>query len=277
MYCVYGGALRQLARCSEARWAFFFGLQLAEKFESPQDIARICQKLIWLEAAEGDFNEAGRKAQEALAHHAMLDDCHGIGRILVDQGILYSLNHEFSKARFCFESSLRRIPFSDTQYLFTVHHELALSYWGTGDQASTFAHIEKARHFIPDNTARSKVLWFEAQIRRELGEDTCSTFEEIVKFCLDVENILDAVLATAELVNSYLRSGRLGDAIATGRSIKDLAFSLDSRLAATAAMEIYRSSINGSIELRLVQEAIQKISKAAGHASRPAIDQSVTL
>ena len=279
LYSVYGGTLRQLARLSDARWAYFFGLQLAERFDSLSDVASISQKLTWLHVADGDLHSASLRAREALALHAMLDDRHGIGRMLVDQGILFSLQNEFSKAKLCIKAALRHLPFSDKQYMFAAHHELAITSWENGERLSAFRHIEEARKFIPDRTAKSKLLWFEALVvKQEEDADTSTIFEEILDFCLEVGDLLDAVLAAAELIQSYVKAGKLEPAITIGSSIGEIAFKLDSRLAATAALDIHRSCLKGSIELDLVQSSIIKISKVAGRhlKSRPAtndIDQ----
>lgn len=259
---VAGSSLRLLWRLEEARRVIHSGLKLASALGDDRSLGSLLQRIGYVIADTGDFEEALRMADMAAARYMRAGEHQALGPALIDQGIwLYNLGRLKESMRI-HRAALQLLDPEERRNRIAGFQYLSLSCLQLGDLEDAYAFLRRAREETGEaaDWAGSKLDWLEGNILCELGElekaeallaGAMEHFKEV--------HLGEAALLTCDLIKVRLLQGQYLPAYETAREMLTLLEPLkDNEIISAAIADLLRNGQAG-LTLALVENVNAQI------------------
>jgi tetratricopeptide (TPR) repeat protein len=264
LYSIYGAALRRLNRLQEAEHAYWLGKKIACSTSHLPDEAEITQRQTWVLAARGRFPDAVSKSTLALSLHTIANDRGAIGRVLVDQGILFHYLSQSQRSDLFLERARDYLVKDDS-----INFATSVMYEALNAQASkkwrvVLTKVKVLKQYDLGPTFSIKVRWIEVRslIGANLLEEAESQLRQIVEYCFSTQQLLDAALGAAELARILIAQGKTVEVVEIAEILRPHVYSMkEGGIAEAAATDLYRSAATGRLSLTIVEKVVNDIKK----------------
>jgi hypothetical protein len=245
----YGVTFRQLDRLGDARWAFFTAACFSSDFVLQ---ATILQKLAWVEECDGNSAMALANLRQASGIFTELAAWNKVGKVLVDQAILFFQRENNTAALECATLALTKLDSIEYENIFIAHQVQALSHQALQTPTEAFKSLSAAKKIAKhcSKAARIRYVWLDANLRRDLmhPSEAAVVFAEATTFFNESGDVMSELLATLEFANCHLLAGNHAIVITTAVALKRFAFKANSRLVDSIIMDVYRTGLEGKSE-----------------------------
>ncbi|MEM7586844.1 MAG: hypothetical protein AAF560_25870 [Acidobacteriota bacterium] len=257
---IYGSARRVRGRYPATARAFRVGLDLARRHRLGRTNAELLQRASYLLRDLARFESALVMLNEAVVLYVELESEVGIGKALVDRGMMLTALGEHYRAIRSLEqaSSLLEGSLPRTQY--TAFYCLAYACEQQGDLDAAERHLQVAIRMpgLEEGFFRGRLLWLRGTLTLRRGEHKRA--EALLRRAREVlgvtENPGQIALVSLDLLDSVLAQGEVAEACALACDMASLLEAFETRpLAGEAIAKLIRPALAGRLSRAAVAEA----------------------
>ena len=209
LWCgVTGSCLRLMLRYDDAMETLNEGLECALESDDLAMAGDLHQRLSMVWWATMHFDEALQENCRALAMHAEAANPIGMGRSLVDRGIVLGSQGLFQRSTDCFARGLEELPGSELRHKATALHGIGHNLLEQGHRTEAKAYLEEAEELPLDPLNQAKLIWVTGKALCDKG----SYESGLLRLHRATETLCDlapncGIIANIDLVAAYLQKG----------------------------------------------------------------------
>ncbi len=267
---IFASARRLKGRFSTAARAFRLALDLARRHRLREDTARLLQRASYLLKDFGQFERALVCLREALEIYVGLGCDIGIGKTLVEQGLMLTGLGDHKTATQVLSQALRYLNGNEARlprYHFAAYQYLAIAFEQLGELDAAEARLEEATGIsgLENGFYSAKLRWQQGTLAFKRGD--CRRSEGLLraarKALAATENPGQEALVSLDVLDVLLAQGKLEEACSlAGDMARLLDCFEDDRLAARAIVRLIRPTLAGKLSRAIVAEARADLEKA---------------
>ena len=266
---VFGSARRVKGRFTSASRAFRLGLELARGHGLRLETAQLLQRASYLTRDLGHCDRGLLLLREALEIYIDFDSRQGIGKTLVDRGMLHAYHGQHTEAVPVLQRALEVLDGTAAEIPRThlsAYQVLTYAFEGLGDLEAAEAHLEKGvRDFGSQHRVdQAKLRWLQARLAFRRGD--LLRAEVLLRAAWPIltesENALQEAMIIIDLVATLLSQGMLREACVLAHGMAKLLTRFrGNRLAETAIVQLLRDAAEGKLTLEMLEETRAKLEK----------------
>ncbi|MCP4660149.1 MAG: tetratricopeptide repeat protein [bacterium] len=273
---VFGSSHRIMEGFPTAARATRFALDLARKHELATSTAELLQRGSYVLSDYGLFNRALLFLREALEIYFDRELRFGIGKTLVDRGIMFHYAGSYQDAVRALRRALHYFPERGPgleRNLQAVYHHLALVYTSLGDFGAAESWLREASDTLADDGGipEARLAWHQGKILFAKGEHHAAE-KRFRQACEIFENRgePDGVLASLDLLKALLARGRAQEAqrIAV-EMVTQLMRYRGTRINEETWNEFVRAGVDGEITPSLIDRIESRLRKTGAGGEVP--------
>ncbi len=260
---IFGSARRLKGRFSAASRAFQLALEVARRAGLREDTANLLIRASYLLKDFGHFDRALALLNDALVIFVQLGSRWGIGRALVDQGMMHSALGEHEDAILDLKQGLKHLAGSETQlkrYHLAAYQFAAYAYEQLGQLDQAHGWLERGvRAFEPQFAVDgAKLQWVRGKLAFRHGR--YAQAEELLRAAGSVLASKEVpgkeALVTLDLISVLLAQGRGHEASELAADMAPLLFKFKNNpIAEAAILELISAAAAGRLRETVVREA----------------------
>ena len=270
---VWAASLRLLERSDEALVMHGQALQLASQLGCRPLTAELAERSVGIVADRGDYAFGIELADFALGLYAELGHDDGMGRALVDRGIMLVQMGKPREAIASYSAALNYLAEDNSPFRCAAFQGLGVVQLRTGELAAADRSLKQALVHAHDKDSYlcGRVAWLRARIAFARGHlEAAETYFDQALATISERSPIDTVLVSAERVRLLLKMGRIGEACGFARDMTKLLLPIDDRPMARAALtDLIRAGMQGdALNIALVDRTIRALKReTVGHSS----------
>ncbi len=243
-------------------------LRLAKKENYLQREARALQRCCYLLGTQGEYDIALNFVEQAMHKYIFLGDLPGIGKCLVDQGMMLRRANRPQQTIPCYEAALKYLPKEAWQYRVALHQSLGLAYIDLGevDKAEQCAEVAAREHQTKHGLNWWKIFWLrgEVALRRDDLLYAETAFRKVLAASAAQENCIDVALITLRLSLVLLMAGRIDEMLELASDMVQQLETLkkESKIAAQAVNDFIKLALVGKVTEDFLDRAYKQMIKA---------------
>lgn len=257
---------RVQARFGIAARCLSCALRLSARHQLKKTRVDLLQRTSYLLGDQGEYRLAVEITRQASDMYVILQDPPGIGRALVDRGIMLNRAGEPEAAIEAYESSLEYLPEDAWSNRFSACQGLGQIFLQRGD-------LEKARHWAAranecHRTRRGpnwlRLVWLRGEIDLEAGdlESAERVLRDVRSGFEDRESPFDLALVSLRLAKALFLAGRFSEVCEIAADMMGLMKAFYGHRVATAAIqEFARAALTGDLSAEMLERVSQEIEK----------------
>ncbi len=268
---IYGSARRARGRFTATACVFRLGLELARRRQLRHAQAELLQRASYLLRDLGQFERALAYLSEALAIFVVLDDRFGMGKTLVDRGMMLAYQGAHNRAIDTLQRALQHLG-SDgaVRNRCAAHQYLAYAWEQLGELTAAEHHLRQASGISKQEGElhRGKLLWLEGSLalRRRLYERAEKLLRKARSLLTKAENPGQEALVSLDLLDVLIAQGEAVEACELAQGMVHLLEAFEAnRLASQAIIKLVRPALAGRISRTAVTQARTAV-QAMGNA-----------
>ena len=245
-----GTAYRLQERFSRA----YAVLEEAQRWASELDHSLrgdLLQRLGYVQSAQQNFSLAYQTCTAAQNEYILAGDRTGVGKTLVDIGLVHFHTGRLRLAETCNSRALELLPPHEERNRYAAYVNLAHCH--EDDLAKSLAYLDQAGGLNVPRRLQPKKEWFKAKLYAKHGEEAAvETFVKVIDLYLEVGLLFDASLGVLDgvLFSDALYNDRFMERVGL------LALELPSESKASAAIaQVWIASQRGFVKTSLIEVA----------------------
>ena len=265
---VFGSARRLKGRFSAASRAFRAALELSRRARLQEETANLLIRASYLLRDHGHFGAALGVLNEALVLFVRLGSHEGMGRVLVDQGMMLTALGDYDAAVEDLEQALHHLADSVERlprYCLAAYQYLAFAFEQQGKLETAERWLARGIEAVDccgHSVDRAKLEWLRGNLALRRGDTRCS--EECLRSAYatlaEHENLLQAAVVTIDLIQALMAQGKNAEATETAAGMGRLLWKFkNNRLAEAVVVELVSSAVAGHLNAELVHQARAKL------------------
>lgn len=275
---VFGSARRLKGHFPAAARAFHLALEVARGERLMDDVARLLQRASYLLRDHGRFEHALDFLREALEIYVDLGSRVGIGKTLVDRGMMltYLGHHEATilvlrRALSYLEDTEADLPRSHL----AAYQYLAYSCEQLGELDEAEKYLEQgARAFATRHAVDSaKLRWLQGSLAIQRGHyrRAEALLREARRVLAETEKPGQQIVISVDLIQALLAQGKGDEAYQLARDMASLLERFpNDRFAEAAVVKLVRAALEGQLDNAVLREAREMMTRGA-HPSEGAL------
>ncbi len=266
---IYASGHRQSLGFATAAAAIVVGLKLAGRHGLELERAELLQRGAFVLSDHGEFDRALGLLMKAQTEYSDQNFQPGLGKVLVDRGVVHSNKKEYAKSVQLFLRALEYIPARDfdlQRWWLSAYNGMALAYRELGRLDLAEEHIMHAIESYGDaEDGISARLWWQlgailyCRGEGEGGEQLLKRAQVVFLRC---ENPVQSALVSLDLASMLLAQVKL---VELSQLVKSMAPLLNqfrhNPIAEAALAEFFRAGLAGRITQTLIDEVRKEIAK----------------
>ncbi len=150
--------------------------------------------------------------EEAAACYRSCGDMVGIGKTMVDEGVIYGNRGEYERAIVAYEAALHLLGDAAPEHRFGALQGTAISYFYLGEFRRALRHLDqtlKALSGKKSSKMYAAILWLKGEINLETGQlsDAVDCFQRVRCVYLELEMVLELILISLRIAKVYCLQG----------------------------------------------------------------------
>jgi len=243
-------------------------LTLAQRENYLPREAKVLQRCCYLLGTQGEYDIAIDFANQAMHKYIFLGDLTGIGKCLVDQGMMLRRAGRPQQTVLYYTAALKYLPKEAWQYRVALHQSIGLAYVDLGevDKAEECAELATKEHQTKDGLNWWKIFWLRGEValtRHELPYAEAA-FRKVLAASMEQENCIDIALVSLRLSLVLLLAGRIDEMMGIAsdmvQQLEDL--KKENKIAAQAVNEFIKLALVGKVTEDFLDRAYKKMIKA---------------
>jgi len=264
---VFGSSHRIMEEASTAARATRFALDLARKHELATSTAELLQRGSYVLSDYGMFHRALLLLREALEIYFDRQLRFGIGKTLVDRGIMFHYAGSYHEAVRALRRALHYFPERGAgleRNLQAVYHHLALAHTSIGEYDAAERCLREASDALADDAlAEARLIWLKGKILFAKGEYHPAE-HELRQACeiLESHRDPDSALVSLDLLNALLARGQTKEAQRIARDMeRRLLRYRGTRISEETWNEFVHAGLSGEITPSLIDRIESRLRK----------------
>ncbi|MEM6455216.1 MAG: hypothetical protein AAF772_08995 [Acidobacteriota bacterium] len=277
---IWASCQRMASKLDTAHVALWAALERAIRDDMPHVRAGLIQRAAYVASDRGHLEIASGLCQEALTLYTVIGDPVGVGRALVDQGIMANRRGQHREAIRACTAALDHLPQNHQRNRYAALHTAGTACVSIGDLDGADAFIEAAASACMPEGAYlwGRLVWLRARIAAQRGDMATAQerYQQAVEVFRDFPD--DAALASVEWIRHLLGCGEQQAANSATRELHWL-LPVVNRRVADALENLIAASYLSHPSVRLCDNLIQTVAReqAARRQSVAAAPASVLL
>ncbi len=266
---IYASGHRQSLGFETAAAAILVGLRLAGRHGLELARAELLQRGAFVLADHGEFNRALALLKEAHTEYSDQNYLTGLGKALVDRGVVHSNKRDYAKSVQLFQRALEYLPARDLslqRWWLSAYNGLAIAYRELGRLDLAEERILNAIESYGDaeDGISARLHWQLGAIlyRRDQEEHGEELLERARTVFLECENSVQSALVSLDLASMLLEQAKLDELSHLVKSMAPLLNQFRHNPIAEAALaEFFRAGLAGRISQALLDRVREEIAK----------------
>ena len=249
-------------------------LVLARKQDLVKHRARLLQRTSYLIGDQGEYDLAILLTQQASDLYTLLDDRLGLGKSLVDRGIMLFHAGRTEEAQKIYEASLQYLSEDMWQFRAAVFQGLGQIYTCQGRLAEARESCEQAMRALRTKEGPNwwRLIWLQGEISLKENSlpEAKKCFSAVRRSFSQQSNPLDYAVASLRLAKVLLMEGRTlevqqlaGELICLLRPLRK------NKLASAAIHELARAALTGKLNEVFLDKIYRRIRTESSHLQIP--------
>ena len=258
---VFGSARRLKGEFTSAVRALTMALELSRRARLREDTANLLIRASYQLKDFGHFEQALGLLNEALVIFVQLGSRQGIGKALVDHGMMRTALGDFDTAILDLEQALEHLEGSQLRrYQLAAYQFLAYAFEQLGNLTAAESCLAKGADTFGSIHAvdQAKLRWLRGTLAFRRGDFPLSErqLRSAGQVLSTKENPGQEALVSLDLVSTLLAQGKNEEAIQLARSMTRLLMSFKkNRLAEAAIVDLIHSALTGRLNEEVVRSA----------------------
>lgn len=249
---------RSLAQLPQARRALANAARIAEKLDDPAIFGDLNQRFAYVVLDEGRPARALHFCRQALSQHILARNLEGVGKSLVDAGVMLIYLGRLRDAVQHYKAALRYVSNLDHRYRFSAYQGKAYALCDLGRHEEALKQVERAascrRHVA--KLLGLKLDWLEARLlaRLERYREAVPRFATLETAFRDAHQPLDAAIVTTEKIETLLHLGKNAEACRAANGMAAYLQPLrNNQLASGVIYRLVRQALNATLSKDLIR------------------------
>jgi tetratricopeptide (TPR) repeat protein len=264
---------RVRARFTSAAHALHLALRLAHHYGLRSSHALLLERTCYLIGDQGEYQTAVELAKQANDHYVLLSKKNGIGKTLVDRGVMLFRLGNFQEAIQAFSSSLKFLPEDSWRNRTAALQGLGASHLVLGNLHLASVWTSKALKAQQLRTGQSwwRLIWLQGEIalKRNLLGEAEHAFSQVHHAFTTRDNPFDIAVISLRLAKTRFLQGRIPEVRKLAAEMLGLLKPLRGHKIASAVIQEFACAVlTGEITEVLLDNAFDKIEKESGSPSR---------
>ncbi len=208
------GLQRMTATFSSGAACLLYGLRVARRWGLVECEAKLLRRCCYLIGDQGDYEKAIKCAERSAALYAKEADLAGIGRAMLDRGIMLDKMGDYKCAVEFYKKSLAMLGDEGGALKLSVYQCIAIAYLQLDDRRRCHDLVEKMRGMFSnlEPEQEAAILWLEGELA--LKERDYSMAEDKLQESRSIyvrgDNGLNEALVCIRLAKALLLGGKQG-------------------------------------------------------------------
>ena len=247
LWCgVAGSCYRLLYELEKALDLLETGLAAADKHLDHSAAGNIHQRIFTVLWATPDYEKALDETRFAMTRYADVGNQTGIGKVLVDRGLVLGELQELKWSNSCSWRALEILPEEERPNRAAAYHQISrniLAGEGDGEEALRLSLVAESLAEDPENLAKG--TWQTGRVMLHLGDpDGIKRIEAAAEALLELSPASGA-MAVLDLAGQYLVLGDAASAHRAARSLRAILPCIGGKAAKLAAIELVNIGLAG--------------------------------